>query len=500
VFALVALVAWPMADERHADLRRGGAAMSMLLALFCKEVAFAVPLAVIACELSRKLPARETATRVAWPAAAAALYLAIRTAALASAAAPHDRPNPHPLATPFEALGTYVQMILDPWQPRAPIGMRGEPSTLFVAIGGVAAIAAATGAIAVAIAVRKGRLRLAPPTVLWAAIAIFALAPTLQVLPIRLGGAVVADRFLYLPLAAVAILVAQSFTVASAQRDNVAFVLSAALLVSLVPVAHARAGVFGDELTLWTTLASEAHPHNTMPRGNLAALPAMSERPDLKLAITARVSRVLEATDRVASPTYRRARSNEIAALVANGKYDDAVASARALMTQFPDSAVVQAELGYAELHVGDLTEAAEAFERAYTLDPTFDDARRMGTVATELARGGYRKTMTDVSPQVLGVLGRRIEACAGYRALVRDPRVAPERRLDALDALVRYDDVREARKSFAVLAADLLAQASGGDESAFQRADATLAAREASRARVDRLAPEVEALLARPL
>ena len=497
MLGLSAMIVWPLAADATslATRRRIASSLLIVLALLCKEVAFAVPCALLAADFASS--PRPRIARALAPVAGVVAYGALRFVSMQHAPSPPDPAHAPLLLTPLEAIGRYVQMIVTPLRPEMPIGMRGEPNLPMVVLGGAVVAIALVLAVRLVSKLRAGEMRLDPITVRWSALAIVSIAPALQIVPLRIGGAVVADRFLYLPLAALAILLARAASSLSL-RSACGLAVAALVFVGVEGAGtRARAALFGDEVELWMTAAEDAHPHNTLPLANLAALPAMDERDDLKLVATRRVSAVLESTGRTATTTYRRAQANEIAALDATGAYAAAQTMARSLAVHFPDSAIVQAELGYAEIHSGDFVAAREAFNRALVLDPSFRDAQRMRDIAEGFVTSGADANAPRATYGFLAAIGRKIEACAAARA-VAEGTVTP---IDwdeyhALDFLVTHDDVHRARTALDRMAPRLLA----GDAPAGVTLDRSLRVREAQRAEVDRIAVPLQALVEGPI
>lgn len=204
VFVLAALLAHHPAQPR----RLAAAALFALCALFCKETGIAAFLGLAVLELNGRSESGAAATTGArrftpswWRslvvlAVPLALYAGLRVAA-------GTRVSGNAVELPLavhaqsvcEALGRYAYMLANPFQPRSYLGQVGQPELSFVALG----------ALLLALLALLALLPRARPTSLETlALVAVALLPLLLVLHlIRLPVSyVAADRYLYLPSAA----------------------------------------------------------------------------------------------------------------------------------------------------------------------------------------------------------------------------------------------------------------------------------------------------------
>jgi hypothetical protein len=155
----------------------------------------------------------------------------------------------------LEASGRYLWMTLDGWQPGIHLGHLGDPSLRFVVLGAIAWLAAGT---------LGWRFWRRPTGQQLAALATLAVSLTLvlHVIPITINVAA-ADRFLYLPLAALALCLAPWIASLAPGRATLALAL---LALSYAPVTFARAQIWADEVAFWSKAFREQSHHNGMSR------------------------------------------------------------------------------------------------------------------------------------------------------------------------------------------------------------------------------------------
>jgi tetratricopeptide (TPR) repeat protein len=203
------------------------------------------------------------------------------------------------------------------------------------------------------------------------------LAPSSSVVPVATQ--TIAEHRMYLPLAAVIVLVA---AVARAQAGKfaaprwLAGTVVVAVVAALGVATHARNQVYRSEIALWQDTAAK--------------------RPD--------------------NP---RARHNLGLALDRAGRSDEAVAEFRAAIARQPTHAFAHFEIGRIALLAGRWGEAVDAFAAALGADPRFVDAR------VNLARALVR-------------LGRLDEAAAHYRQALAEDAGAEDIRAELVGLLIQ--------------------------------------------------------------
>jgi tetratricopeptide (TPR) repeat protein len=264
--------------------RKLAAAALLLFGLLCKEVAIVGLVAVLVRELChrRAFEQRWPATLLhAGPALGAlALYagLRVRAGALdgtaAAGAAEFGWRTPGAVAVAFaEAVGRYAVMLLDPYQPQLQMGLIGAPAPAFCLLGASLLLLALLWA---GRRVATGRLPVLTDGQ-WAALAVSATALGLVVhlLPLNVN-AVASDRFLYLPLAGLAIAAAPAAARAWDRRPRQAALVASVLVGSFALATTLRTLEWADELRLWRGVIREAHPRNVF--GQLSLAHAYMER------------------------------------------------------------------------------------------------------------------------------------------------------------------------------------------------------------------------------
>ena len=212
-FVLSALLAWPrtLSESGRGMLRAAGAAVLVLMGLFCKEVAAAAAAAIGAVELGRLLRKenllRDVLCRLAPLVLALIAYGALRFVSADGKVAQDFLTDAGPsmpprILTVLAALGSFVRMaVLFPW-PELQIGSINLAPLPLAALG-----AAALTALAAAL-FKIGPRRLAShPLFPLGVLAAAAILPVLHLVPLKLR-CLTADRFLYVPAAAFAVCLA----------------------------------------------------------------------------------------------------------------------------------------------------------------------------------------------------------------------------------------------------------------------------------------------------
>jgi tetratricopeptide (TPR) repeat protein len=261
VFGLAALLVWAPGLARRLI-----AAALLGLALLAKESALAFLPAVALSEWVRAAPAGPRVRLLAVLGrtlpliAIVALYLALRFTMVGHASEGAPLGVRLRALTVLHAVGTYTQMLVDAWRPRAVIGRVGVVEPLSIAIG-------ALTLLGLVLALVKLRRRLTPGAALGFALAGFALLPVLQLFPLPIR-TLAADRFLYLPTAGLALGCAPWLERAlGLSRPRWAAAVAVAL--SLAATTSHRVGVWSDELEFWITTYLETPRINVAPATEL---------------------------------------------------------------------------------------------------------------------------------------------------------------------------------------------------------------------------------------
>ncbi|HET9929527.1 MAG TPA: tetratricopeptide repeat protein [Polyangiaceae bacterium] len=236
---------------------RWAAAASALLGLFAKEVALA---ALVGVALSEWFAARgasppKRVLRIVPAALSGVAYFGTRLWAMGIGIRSNNLSWPERIISGTEALGRYVAMLFDGWRPCIQIGFLGAPSWPHVALGGAVALAG-VGFVA------HHRRKLDAQS--FSALAVFALSLglVLHIVPITVN-IVAADRFMYLPLAALVLLLSP---LANRPLRHPACIGLGVLCVSYGVATFHRARTWADEVDFWTTAFREERDHNATSR------------------------------------------------------------------------------------------------------------------------------------------------------------------------------------------------------------------------------------------
>ncbi len=339
---------------------RTAALAAFAFAAISKETALVFPALIFTYEMClRGSSATRAVARTAPYVAVAAAYLLLRMAVLPSFA-PLERHrdldrfqialNAFPLFAGY--LGKLVAPVrLNAFHVLHPI------SSLLAPIG-LLSIAAAVGFAALAV-VSFVRWR---PLVFGLAATVLPLAPVLYI-P-ALGENTFAERYLYLPVCGLALIVALVVAAVRAARPGWTPVLTALLagLVGLGGLATVRRNaVWRSDLALWTDTVRKS-PDSAFARNELG----------ISLAEAGRMEDAVEeyrAALRL-RPDFARALNNLGTAHAALGRGDEAIAAYAAAIRSDPRFARAHNNLGMSYARAGQLDRAVEEYRAALSLDP----------------------------------------------------------------------------------------------------------------------------------
>jgi protein O-mannosyl-transferase len=372
-------------------LAAGG--LCFLGATLSKESAFLLPPALLAWDLARAdegsrwtgWPRRNAPWLAAWALAAGAAF-ALRAVAGAGWGAGDAAARPDPGLLAGMAVSC-LRLLSLPW----PLSAYYTPSQVTLSSGSLWPLAGAALTLAVfAGAAARGAGRAGLPGAAW--FAAF-LLPVSGILP--LGGAPVADRYLYIPSIGFALAAAGLASRLRLPRP-VAFLAGSALLAFLLAGTLARLPVWKDDLALFTATTA-ASPDYAVGRYNLGnalrekgRIPeaereyraALALDPGLAMALSNLGMLRLEGGDaRGAEELFRRALAKEPAhpvallglgmALVDEGRYREAARALEEGEAARPRDADLLLEQGYAWELAGEPARAAAARRRAAGLRPS---------------------------------------------------------------------------------------------------------------------------------
>lgn len=356
------------------------------------------------------------------------------------------------VATVFEAIGRYAEMILLPLWPRTVMGVVGVPDLRRVAVGGVVMLLL----VALMTSFLRGRgVRVRRPGVVASLVlAAFAIAPVLHVVPLAAGGNVVCDRFLYVPLAALAMAAAVASSGMRTRRAVPALVAAAMAAVVFGVATRARAHDYEDEIRFWVVAVENGDRASVGPLNALGSFVADAGYVDLGCRVIHEGLARAERTGQGRAPSVRRTYEGYARCLAMAGRYDEAVRAGEELVAHFPRSGRGWLVLGLARLHVEDLRGAEEAFRRAPKVEAGLAPAARPLLGATRAAQA--RKVAIDAGRvagdearlEYLVGVGRVHDAAALAFDVVRREDEPRELRAKALRLLVESGDVEDARRA----------------------------------------------------
>ncbi len=349
-------------------------AMLFFIALLSKENALAFPLILLLTDgvLGRPpgIGARKRWMEIALLGGVAALYLAMRWAALGSLMEPGAIPEidnpaaglpaPQRIATAFAVMPRYLGLFL------LPLKLSADYSAVQIvpASGPTDPTAIAGLALVLGLAILAVRWRRQVPALTWGigfAGCAFALVSNVA-FPI---GTLFAERLMYLPAIGLCAACGALGALLQAKRPRVTRATVGAILVLLAGRTWARNREWKDDFTLFRA-AERVSPRSSKVQYNLGN--AYRRRGELGLAVS-HYRRCLELF-----PRYVPARRNLAVALTDIGSSEEAVDILRGLVAEEPKRASLYNNLGNAYLALGRLTEAETAYRAAVSLDPASAD------------------------------------------------------------------------------------------------------------------------------
>ena len=393
-FVLLAL----LVRRSTSKLARLGSASLLLLGLLCKETALAGVLAVVVLE-ARGLGSQtgaERAKRLVPTFAALGCYASFRLHALGGAANALALPMVKRGPALAEALGRYTWMLLTPWLPDAQIGRLRVRAPAFVVLGCLSLVAALFWAW-------RGRKRLAKEQAGYVALGLGALSLALYAIPFSVN-AIAADRFLYLPLAALTLLATPALS-----RWSVRFralpAITLAVCSSFGVATFLRASAWADEVEFWSA-TFRRHPEE--PSMSAVALGRIFSRE----GSTDKALGLFRLASRPGMDCEELARNNTAAVLLGSGQYREAARILFTLANQHPKTSSTFVSLALAESYLGRFKAARATLDRTLELSPNDMVARSLRDRLPELA--ALRHELDALAPSEPVLLRARIEANLG--------------------------------------------------------------------------------------
>jgi len=239
---------------------------------------------------------------------------------------------------------------------------------------------------------------------------------------VQVGGQSMADRYTYVPLTGLFVMVvwglSERVATRSAKARIAAGVTVSGIVLALAVTAHEQVGHWRDTTHLFTRALS-------VTRNNAVAHNALG----LELYKNGRLDEAIEHYREAIeiSPLYMDARVNVAAALMTTGRTEEAMQHYRAAMRLSPGEALIPMNLAVALMGEGRLEEAATLFRQVLERQP--DDPSAHGALGVVLAR-----------------LGKHDEAILHFRRSVAANPDDAETRVNLGTALLKQEAWQEAR------------------------------------------------------
>jgi protein O-mannosyl-transferase len=380
-FVLAAL----LAQARPGAARRFACAVLLFLGLLCKEVALAGVAAVLVLELMRSgsLPAR------AWRALPALLalggYASLRVLA-SGVASVGSVPLGTRLFRAMAAAGQYFVMFLSPWLPNAQIGQLSKPHPAYAALG--CAVVLGLGALLV-----RFRGRLTPA--IWSALTLSAvgLGLVLHIVPF-FSNVIAADRFLYLPLVGIALLLTPAL--ATLANPNLLAVACGVLSLSFIGATFLRADAWADEVKLWTSTFRDNPDNQHVACAQLGRLYVRAGLPAQALSLYQGCN--------VAPGSRFILLSNGAAVLARAGRYREGLALLDTLGDNARNRTLVLVNQALFYTYLNDFGAARAALARALNADP---QSRNALALSRQLPAIEQARKQLDALPSTAPALER---------------------------------------------------------------------------------------------
>jgi pentatricopeptide repeat protein len=458
LFGFAALLVHRPGPGRAAS--RWAAAGLFLLGLFCKEVTVAALPALLLLELRASRAEgpgpwrglRGGLVRLAPYAVAFAIYGVLRTYAASQdvrvqtavlVGLPLLERGPAALA----ALGSYLRMVADPLRPETQIGTLGVHPWYLVVPGALLAIGAAVG---VRLAWR--RLGALPLGALLGACA--ALAMVLHVVPLAVN-VLAADRFLYVPLALLAVALTRPVAEGLGRRRALGAVAAVGLLALFATATASRNLDWHDDYALWRQAEESGGDNPDFVASQLGILYMEQHR----------YERALQYLERAAAPGSNVAGvgvyNNIAVCLKKLGRYEEAIGYFEQMVAKQPLERRVHFNLIMAYAAAFRFDEAEQRWAQAsatFPEDPTLGVLRGVLVEARATApellppREGEPVERKVKRAQLYERLGASLEAAEEWARVLSDPGASPRQRLRATAFLVTQGDVARGEAALARL------------------------------------------------
>jgi protein O-mannosyl-transferase len=421
-FVLCAL----LSQNRGSRASRISCAWFLLFGLMCKEVALAGVAAVLVAEFASGGPLRARLWRMLPTFLALGAYSLLRQNATdvlqnkASSLSSHFVPG-------SAAVGHYLVMLLTPWFPNLQIGRLSQPSTGYVLLGCAVLLAAAYWLVRRGARLRREQL---PPLTLF----VVALVLVLHIAKLSLI-VVAADRFLYLPLVGLVLLLAPR----GEAWSPLATVGCTVLAGSFAVATFVRSNTWSDEVQLWTE-TYEANPENRSA--------ACSELGRL-YARAGLLAHAYSVDEGCADTSYnRRVLLNNAASVLARaGRFEAAIRRIWGLRPELGGEPVFGLNLALFRTYLADFPGARAELAHTLAVDPDYAEARALLEKLPELERErrGVEALPSDAPAEQraksLAKLGLTVPALNAWRQSLAAPGASREQFEEALWFALAHGD-----------------------------------------------------------
>jgi hypothetical protein len=353
------------------------------------------------------------------------VFLALRLHALGANASGDDLSGVGArLAAACASWGTYGWMLVDPWRPSLQVGLVEATSPM--AIGsGLLVFAIAIGAF-----VRSAwRGDFAVAAALVIPIVGIALVSHLVPLPTPV---LCADRFLYLPVAGLALAAAVSAERLAPKHKAAAAVVCTGWIVASATFTFVRNARMADELGLWIETAEGTDTANPLPAielGNvLFRAGAFSDSLRLESAVVTKLDR----DHKTGGAEWMHAATTTATCLSSLGDYGGARRVRKRVVDLRPTSWQAWLDLARVELHLLDFEASRAAIDRAEQISvEARNESESLSALVTELEHQSRAQRPSDTTSLVEQArfedrAGRRLQSEETWLDVLRRPDATP--------------------------------------------------------------------------
>ena len=391
--------------------RRALCAFCLLLALLCKEAGLAGVAAVLVTELTSSGPLRVRLRNAVPTFIALGVYGVLRAHA-AGVVTKAARGSSHWLAA-FAAVGRYFVMLLTPWFPNVQIGRLAEPRLGYALLGVVVLAVLAFGLI------RHGR-RLASEQLGPLAMVAVGFALVLHVVPFSIN-VVAADRFLYLPLLGLTLLLTP--TLARLRRSQYVAGAAAFLAITFGAATYARADAWANEVDLWTKTYRDDRENEFLACNQLGSL-------YVRAGMFAHALSLYRGCP-IPPIGIGIMINNGASVLARSGHYAEAARQLGQLDAEAQRRPIYGFNLALFKTYLNDFDGARFEVARSLTADPKYPSSRELERQLPELER---RRKQADALPEdaapverarLMGKLGLGVQSLRAWRAALTNGRLS---------------------------------------------------------------------------